>query len=126
MATPLRFTFTGVLTPLLFRFLECLGLAAFYVAFCFIMLTLAAISARYLAAEMVLVLHLMSIFCFLRALQLEQASTSPITLGGVAGSNLIVRIMTVGKIRGPCTIGGGDLLQMFQLRTAAFPALEWG
>ena len=87
--SPLGFTLSGVLTPLLFRFLEFVGLAAFYVAFIFIMPTFAAISAHYRAAQVVLVLHLLTIFSFLPALQLEHANTSPITVGCMAGSTLM-------------------------------------
>ena len=107
MASHLGFTVSGSLTLLLFRFLEFLGLAAFCMAFIFIMPTFTAISARYRAAEMVLLLHLLTIFCFLRALQLEHARTSSITFGRVAGSTLIVRRTTVKEIRGPFTLGGG-------------------
>ena len=48
----------------------------------------AAISARYRAAEEVLVLYLLIMFGFLCALQLEHARTSPITVRQVAGSTL--------------------------------------
>ena len=68
--------------------------------------TLAAISAHYRAAEMVPVLHLLTIFSFLLALQLEHSSSPSITLGRVAWSTFIVRRMAVEDIRGPFTIGG--------------------
>ena len=100
-------TLTGVLTPFLFHFFQFFGFAGFYVAFILIMPPLAAISARYRAAEMVLVLHLLIIFGFLRALQLKDARTLPISVGRVAGSTLIVRGTTVEKIWGPFTFGGG-------------------
>ena len=100
-------TFTGVLMPLFFRFLMFLGLVAFYVAFIFIMPTLAAISTRCRATEMVLVLQLLTILSFLLALQLEQARTPPITVGRVARSTFIVRRTTIEKIRGPFAFGGG-------------------
>ena len=98
----------------------------FYVAFIFIMPALAAISARYRAAEMVLVLCLLTIFGFLLALQLEQASTSPITVWRVAASALVVRRTTAEKIRDPFTIGGGHFFHMFQLPTTAFPRVRLG
>ena len=69
-------------------------------AFIFIMLTFTAIFARYRAAEMVLVLHLLTIFGFLCALQLEHACTLCNTVGCLAGSTLIVRRTTVEKILG--------------------------
>ena len=107
LASPLGFTLAGVLTLLLFRFLEFLALAAFHLAFIFIMPTFAAISARYRAAEMVLVLHLLTFFTSLLVLQLQHASTLAITVGRVAGSTLIVRRATVEKITGPFTLRGG-------------------
>ena len=61
-------TLTGVLTPFPFRLPWFFGIAAFYVAFISIMPPFAAISARYCAAEMVLVLYLLTIFGFLCAL----------------------------------------------------------
>ena len=85
MASPLGFILTGVVTPLLFRFLKFLGLPAFYVSFIFIMPTLAAMSARHRAAEMVLVLHLLTILGFLLLLHLKHASTPPVTVGRVVG-----------------------------------------
>ena len=97
-------TLTSVPTPLLFSFLMFFGFAAFYVAFIFIMPLFAAISACYRAAEMVLLLHLLTISGFLRAVQLQHARTSPITVGRLAGSTLIVRRTTVEKIRGPFTL----------------------
>ena len=106
MASPLGFTLTGVRTPLIFNCLNFFGFAAFYVAFILIMPTIVAISARYRAPEMVLVLHYLTIFSFLLALQLEYASDLPITLGRVARSTLVVRRTTVEKIRDPVTIGG--------------------
>ena len=106
--SPLGFiTLTGVLTPPPFRFFVFLGFAAFDVAFILIMLTLAAISACYRTAEIVLVLHLLTIFSFLLALQLEQARTTPIKVGRVAGSYLLVRRTAVERIGGPFTVGGG-------------------
>ena len=79
---------------------------------------------------MLLVLHLLTIFFFLRALQLEHARTLPITVRYVEGSTLIVRRTTVEKIEGPFTLGGGGLSHMFQLtitaprvRKGAFPML---
>ena len=79
-ASPLGATFTAVFPPFFFRFIMFFGFAALYVAFIFIMPTLAAISARDHAPEMVLVLHLLPILSFLLALQLEEASTLPITV----------------------------------------------
>ena len=93
-------------------------------AFIFIMPMLAAISARYRAAEMVLPLHPLTIFSFLLALELEHASTRPITVGHVAGSTLIVRRTTLEKISGPFTIRGGALLHMFQLPSTALPRVR--
>ena len=71
----------------------------FYVAFIFIMPTLAAIPACDRAAEVVLVFHLLTIFCFLLALQLEHASASLVTVGRLARSTFVVRRRTVEKIR---------------------------
>ena len=85
---------------------------------------LAAKSARYRAAEIVLVLYLLTIFSFLHALQLEHARTSPITVGRPAGSSLIVRRTTVEKIRRPFTFGGGGLSQVLQLPTTALPKVR--
>ena len=82
-------------------------------AFIFIRPSFAAISARYRAAQMALVLHLLAIFGSLLGLQLEQSSTSPIRVGRAAGSTLIVRRTTVEKITGLFTIGGGGLFHMF-------------
>ena len=73
---------------------------------------------------MVLVLHLLTIFVFLRALQWEHARTLPITVRYVEGSTLIVRRTTVEKIRGPFTLGGGGLNHMFQLTTTALPRVR--
>ena len=126
MASPLEFTLSGVLTPLLFRFLEFLGLTAFYMAFIFIMATFAAISAHYRAAEMVLVLHLRTIFGILRVFQLEHARISPITVGRVARTTLIVRRTTVQKIRGPFTLGGGVSVICFNCPPRPLPGLQWG
>ena len=126
MASSLGINFSGVVTPLLFRFLVFLELAAFLMAFIFIILTFAATSARYHAAEMVLVLHLLTIFGFLRALQLERARTSPFTVRSVAGCTLIVRRTTVEKIRGPFTLGEGAPSHMFQLPTTALPKVRVG
>ena len=77
-------------------------------ALTFRMPMLAAIWARYRAAELVLVLHLLTIFGFLLALQLEQASTSPITVARVAGSMLIFRMTTVEKIGAPLPLEAGS------------------
>ena len=71
--------------------------------FILIMAPLAAKSALHRAAEMVLVFYLLTIFIFLRVLQLEHARTSPITVGRVAGSTHIARRTTVEKIGGPFT-----------------------
>ena len=86
----------------------------------------AASSALYRAAKLVLVLSLLTIFGFLRALQLEHARTSPITVGHVAGSTLIVRKTTVEKIRGPFTFGGGGLSHVLQLPTTDLPRVRVG
>ena len=126
LASPLRFTLTGVLTPLSFCFLVFLGLAAFYVAFIFMMPTLTTISARYRASEMVWVVHLVIIFFFLLVLQLEQASTRPITVGRVAGSTFIVRRTTAEKITGPFTIRRGVPFICFNCQARPFSGLEWG
>ena len=64
-------------------------------------------------AEMFLVLYLLTIFGFLRALQLEHARTSPITFGRVAGSTLIFRRTTVEKIGGPLPLEGGVSFMCF-------------
>ena len=93
-------------------------------AFIFIMPMFAAISTPYCAAEMVWVLHLLTIFGFLRALQVGHARTLPIIVERVAGSTLIVRRTTVEKIKGPFTLGGGGLSHMFQLPTTALPTLR--
>ena len=82
-------------------------------AFIFTLPPFAAISARYRAAEMVLVLppdHL----------QLKDARTLPITVGREAGST------TVEKIRGPITFGGGGLIHVLQLPTTALPRVRVG
>ena len=106
---PFRSTnLTGCLTPFLLWFLESFEFLPFYVAFIFIMPPFAAISARYRAAGKVLVLYLLTIFSVLRVLRLEHARTSPITVGRVAGSTLIVRRTTVEKIRAPLPLGGGS------------------
>ena len=94
----------------------------FYVAFILIMPPVAAISSRYCAAEMVLVLYLLTIFGFLLALQLEHARTSPITVRRVAGSTLIVRRTTVEKIWGPSTFG----VYVLQLPTTVLPRIRVG
>ena len=85
-----------------------LGFAAFYAAFTFIMPTLAALAARYRAAELVMLLHLLTILSFLSGLYFEQARTSPITVGRVARSTFVVRRAIVEKIRGPFAFGGGS------------------
>ena len=87
---------------------------------------LAAISARYRAAETVLVLYLQTIFGFPRALQLEHARTSLIKVVRVAGSTLIVRRTTVEKIGGPFTFGGGVSVMCFSCPPRAFAGLQWG
>ena len=84
------------------------------------------ISACYHAAEMVLVLHVLTIFSFLLALQMEHAGTLPITVGRMVGATLIVRRTAVEKIRGPFTFRGGGLPQMFQLSPAALPRVRVG
>ena len=70
---------------------------------------------------MVLVLYLLTIFGFLRALQLEHACTSPITVGLVAGSTFFVRRTTVETISGPFAFGGGGGSHVLQLLTTALP-----
>ena len=96
-------------------------------AFIFIMPSLDAISARYRSEGRGLVLHFLTIFGFLRALQLEHAGTSPITVGRVARSTLIVRRKTVEKIRGPFTLGGGGVSVIcFNCPPQPFAGLEWG
>ena len=122
----LRLTLSGVLKLLLFRFLVFLGRAALYMAFIFRMPIFPAISVRYRAAEMVLVLYVLIIFGFLCALQLEHALSSPITVGRMAGSTLIVRRTTVEKNTGPFTLGGGSLSHMFQLPTTGLPRVRVG
>ena len=92
----------------------------------YVMPPLAAKSARYRAAEMVLVLYLLTIFGFLPALQLEHARTSPITVRRVAGSTLIFPRTTVEKIGGPFTFGGGGLSQVLELTTAALTRVRVG
>ena len=95
--------------------------------FIFIMPKFAATSACYCAAEMVLVLHLLTIFSFLRAFQLEHARTSPITVGRVAGSTLILRRTNVEKIRGPFTlVGRVSGLHLLHLATIALPRVRVG
>ena len=69
--------------------------------------TFAATFTCYCAAEVVLVLHPLTIFGFLCARQLEHARTSPITVGRVAGSTLIVRRRTVENSRGHFNLGWG-------------------
>ena len=88
--------------------------------------TLAAISARDRAVEMVLVLHLLTILSILLALQLEHASTLPSTVWRVAGCTLIGCRSAVVKIGGPFTIEGGVLLNVFQLPTVALPRVRLG
>ena len=66
-------------------------------------------------------LYSLAIFSFLRALQPEYAHTSPLTVGRMAGSTLIVRRMTVKKIGGPFTFGGGGVSHVLQV---PFPGLE--
>ena len=117
---------TGGLTPFLSRFLMFFGFAAFDVAVILTIPPLAAISARYRAAETVWVLYLLTIFSFLCALQLEHARTSPITVRRVAGSTRIVRRTTVEKIGAPFTFGGGGLRQVPQLPTTALPRVRVG
>ena len=91
--SPLVVTFTGVIPRFFLCFIMFFGSTAFYVAFIFIMPTLAATSASYCAAEIVLVLLLLSILSLLLALQLEQAGSSPIAVGPVAWCTFIVRRM---------------------------------
>ena len=117
---------TGGLRPFLFRFLEFFGFAAFDVAFIFMMPPLAAKTARYRAAELGLVLYLLTIFSFLRALQLEHARTSPITVGRVAGSTFIICRTTVEKIGGPFIFEGGGLSHVLQLPPTALPRVRVG
>ena len=105
--------------PFFFLFLKFSGFAAFHVSFILIMPTLAATSARYRAAEIILVLHLLTIPIFMLALQLEHASTSPIILGHVVGSTFVVRRTTVKPIGAPLPLEGGGLLYVFQLLTSA-------
>ena len=106
--------------PLLFfRFLMFFGFAAFYVAFILVMQTLAAICAPCRAAEMVLVLHLLTVLGFLPALQLKHESTSPIIVGPVAGSTFAVRRRTLESLGGPFAIVGQGLLHVFQLSKSA-------
>ena len=114
-------TLTGVLTPFLFCFLMFFRFAAFYVAFIFRMPPHAAVSARHRAAEMVLVLYLLTIFIFLRALQLEHPHSWPITVMRLAGSTVIVRRTTVEKVWGPYTPGRGGTRHVLQLPTTALP-----
>ena len=97
-----------------------------HLAFIFIMPPFAAISARYRAGEMVLVLHLLTISGFLRAPQLEHARTSPITVGRLVGSPLIVRRTTVENMRGPFTLVGGGLSHVLQMPTTAPPRVGLG
>ena len=120
-AAPLDSTLTGIVTPLLFCFLMFIGFAVFYGAF-----IVAAISARSRTAEMVPVLHRLTVFTFLLALQLEHASTPPTTVGGVAASTLVVRRTAVEKISGFFACGGGGLLHVFQLSTTALPSVRPG
>ena len=94
-------------------------LAVFYVAFILVMPTLAALPARDCAAEVALVFYLLTIFGFLLALQLEEASGSPIRVRGIPRSTFFVRRTTVEKIRDPFAFGGGGLLHVFQLTTTA-------
>ena len=103
-----------------------LRFGAFYMAFIFIVPPLAAVSAHSHAAEMVLLLYLLTIFSFLRALQLEHARTSSITVGCMAGSTLIVRRTTVEKIGGHFTFGGGSLSHVLQQPTRALPRVTVG
>ena len=119
MATPLEVTLTSLRPLFFFRFLMLFGFLAFFVAFVFTMPTLTAISAFGCAAEVVLVLRLLTILCFLLVLQLEQAGASPITFGRVARSAFIVRRMTVERFRGPFAIAGGSVVHVFQLSTSA-------
>ena len=126
MASPLRFTLTSIPTPFLFCFLKFLRFALFYVACILIVLALAAISASCRAAEMVLVLHLFTICSFLLALQLEQASTPPITVGRVTGSPPILCRTVVEKIRAPLPLEGGHSFMCFNCPPQPFPGLEWG
>ena len=95
-------------------------------AFILIMPTLAAASARYCPGEMVLVLHLMTIFSFLLALQLEHASSPATTVGHGAGSILIVRGTTVEKIRSPFAFGRRGVTPVFQLPIAALRTVRMG
>ena len=62
---------------------------------------------------MVLVLRLLTIFSFLLALQLEHASSSPITVGRLVRFTFVVRRTAVEKIRGSFTLGGGGYLDVF-------------
>ena len=75
---------------------------------------------------MVLVLNLLTIFSFLRALQLEHAHTSPITVGHVAGFTLIGRRTTVKTILGaPLPLEEGVSVKCFNCPPRPFLGLEW-
>ena len=112
-ASPIRVTLTGLPPPFFFHLLMLFGFAAFYLAFILVMPTFAAISACNRVAEMVLVFHLLTIFCYLLALQLEHASASPIIVRGVARSTFVACRTTVENIRDPFAIGGGVCCMCF-------------
>ena len=70
--------------------------------------------------------HLLAIFTFLCAFQLEHARTLSITLGRVAGSTFIVRRTTVESIRGRFTFQGGVPVMCFSCPARPFLGSEWG
>ena len=72
------------------------------------------------------VLHLLTIFGFLPAIQLKHARTSPITVGRVVASTLIVRRTTVKEIRGPFPPGGGGLSHVLRMPTTTLPRIRVG
>ena len=73
-----------MLSPCLFRFLMFLAFAAFQVAFVLVVTVFATVPARYRAAEVVLMLDLLTILGLLLPLKLQEEGGLSITVMGVA------------------------------------------
>ena len=77
-------------SSLFFLLLQLVTVAFFYVAFVFVVTTLATVAARDGAAKMVLVFDHLTILGLLLSLQLQQTARAPITVGRVTGTSFLV------------------------------------
>ena len=125
-AFPIVVKVTGLPPLFFYRLFVLFGILAFFVAFIFVMPTLAALPARDRVPEVVLAFHSLTIFCYLLALHLVRARPSTITVGRVARSTFAVRMTVVEKIRDPFAIGGGGLLHVFQFTTMDLTRIRVG